>query len=661
MIPASIRNFSIFISPFVLAIMISMIIACRNFLLPLTFLLIFDTILCAVSSAIFISYWRKGKLYSKSFEDLVRSPDIPKEGCRVAVLIPVYNEPPSLVIQTAIAARIAIEELDGDVYVLDDSTDRSILAELDAYSKEYGFKIFRRGSRRGYKAGALNDWLKELGRHYDFLMILDADQRPLPGVFRYTLRFFDDPDVAFVQAPQYYSRLDTKVALSAHIQQIPFLRVVMRGRHLNGSAFCIGSGTVFRISHLMETGFYEESVTEDIHTSLSLHERGYKSVYVDLPLVWYGEAPSDMLSYWTQQNRWALGSFQLLGRILRSKISLTKFVDYLFGFFYWLHVGPLSLIDIAAPIVFLSTGIPLIIIHPLSYILLYMPIFLSSLILFLISMRPYRYGIREFLLHQGIQMVASLPVTLAFFQWLGRRKGVFRVTPKGGARRSFTPYHLHFPAILSLLLTSILMGALRLSELGDALVFYAYLVNFFWAGWCFLITLSALNVSLAHQVPREVREKVRQTYEGLEGLVIGMFSCAIAFEHSLASYYGKLSRIHPAYSKELEEISRESLRHSEIFRRTLSNIRINYAQNSDCPEIKHYLEKIAYLEEHCNEMGLEECILPQEELIMYVFTQLVIESCKPLLVNTDEIERILEDELRHEGILRSILEGSRSA
>ncbi|MEM0037171.1 MAG: hypothetical protein QXU23_06990 [Candidatus Korarchaeum sp.] len=200
-----------------------------------------------------------------------------------------------------------------------------------------------------------------------------------------------------------------------------------------------------------------------------------------------------------------------------------------------------------------------------------------------------------------------------------------------------------------------------MSELGDALVFYAYLVNFFWAGWCFLITLSALNVSLAHQVPREVREKVRQTYEGLEGLVIGMFSCAIAFEHSLASYYEKLSRIHPAYSKELEEISRESLRHSEIFRRTLLNIRINYAQNSDCPEIKHYLEKITYLEEHCNEMGLEECILPQEELIMYVFTQLVIESCKPLLVNTDEIERILEDELRHEGILRSILEGSRSA
>ncbi|MEM4477876.1 MAG: glycosyltransferase [Candidatus Korarchaeum sp.] len=145
-----------------------MIIACRNFLLPLTFLLTFDMILCAVSSAIFISYWREGKLYSKSFEDLVRSPEIPKEGCRVAVLIPVYNEPPSLVIQTVIAARIAIEELDGDVYVLDDSTDRSILAELDGYSKEYGFKIFRRGSRRGYKAGALNDWLKELGRHYDF-------------------------------------------------------------------------------------------------------------------------------------------------------------------------------------------------------------------------------------------------------------------------------------------------------------------------------------------------------------------------------------------------------------------------------------------------------------------------------------------------------------
>ncbi len=653
MILAVSRNLVILASPLALSIIISLIIASKNILFPLAFLLIFDMVLCTFSSVVFLSYWRKGRSYSRMLEEAMRFP-WPKREVKVAVLIPVYNEPPSLVVQTAIAAGISLEELEGDVYVLDDSTDQDILAELDAYSREYGFKVFRRGGRRGYKAGALNDWLREFGSQYDFLMILDADQRPLPGIFRYTLSFFDDPNVAFVQVPQYYSRLDTTVALSAHLQQIPFLRVVMKGRHVNGSAFCIGSGTVFRVKHIMETGFWEESVTEDIHTSLHLHERGYKSVYVDLPLVWHGEAPQDMLAYWTQQSRWALGSFQLLERLLRSKISLNKFLDYLMGIFYWLHVGPLTLVDLAAPAIFLLTGIPFIIMHPLIYLLIYMPIFLVSLILFLISMRPYRYGLEEFLFHQGIQLVASLPVTLSFLRWLGRRKGIFKVTPKGQAERRFTLYHLYFPAILLLLSASILIGSLRLASLQDEILFYAYLVNFFWAGWWFSITLSAFYVSLAHQAPPEIKERVKQTYEGLESLVLEMFSCAIAFEISLARYYRKLSRINPRYSRELEEISTDSLRHSRILRETLSAANMIQAADASCPWIRRYLEKISYLEKRCEEMSLEECILSQEELIMYVFTKLVMESCKPLLLDTEGIERISEDELRHERILRNM-------
>ncbi|MCS7102824.1 MAG: glycosyltransferase [Candidatus Korarchaeum sp.] len=571
----------------------------------------------------------------------------------MAVLIPVYNEPPSLVVQTALAASIALEDSE-DVYVLDDSTDRSVISELDRYSREYGFKLFRRKNRRGYKAGALNDWLREFGSHYDFLMILDSDQRPLPGILRYALRFFDDPEVAFVQVPQYYSSLDTMVALSAHIQQIPFLRVVMRGRHLNGSSFSLGSGTIFKVRSLLGMGFYEESITEDVHTSLSLHERGLKSVYIDLPLVWHGEAPQDMLSYWTQQNRWALGSFQLLGRLLKSRISLIKFLDYLVGLFYWLHIGPLTLVNIMAPVIFLSTGIPFIMVHPLSYLSIYVPILLLSLIIFLVSTRPYRYGIREFLLHQGIQLVASLPVTLAFFQWLGKRKAAFRVTPKGRVRRSFTPYHLYFLVILSLLLASIIIGSVSLSHLRSAL-FYAYLVNLCWACWWFSIVSFALYVSLARRSPPEVREKVRQTYEGLEGLVISMISCAMALESSLAGYYGMLSKTFPEYSKELEKISEDSSRHYRILRETLSVLGIRDVQERDCLWIKRYLDKVDRLERECGEMMSEECLLVQEEFIMYVFTQLVIESCRSLSLGVRGIESISEDELRHESTLRDIL------
>lgn len=160
--------------------------------------------------------------------------------------------------------------------MLDDSTDQSVVAELDACSRDYGFKVFGRGSRGGYEAGALNDWLREFGNRYDFLMVLDADQRPLPGVFRCDLRFFDDPHVAFVQAPQCYSRLDATVAVPARLQQIPFLRVVMKGRRLNGSAFSIGGGTLFRVSHLMRIGFYGESITETCTPRYPLMREGWR-------------------------------------------------------------------------------------------------------------------------------------------------------------------------------------------------------------------------------------------------------------------------------------------------------------------------------------------------------------------------------------------------
>ncbi len=200
----------------------------------------------------------------------------PRKSAKVALLIPVYNEPPDLVIETACAAKQAVSGY-GDVFVLDDSTKGEIKEGIDRGAKTVGYKVFRRGSRRGYKAGALNDWLKRCGDDYDYVMILDADQRPIPTVLDHVLPFFTDDKVAYVQVPQYYSDLKTRVSLAAYIQQIPFLRVVMRARHYTGSAFSLGSGTIFRVKALKEIGgFYEWTVTEDVHTSLLLNERGLR-------------------------------------------------------------------------------------------------------------------------------------------------------------------------------------------------------------------------------------------------------------------------------------------------------------------------------------------------------------------------------------------------
>lgn len=267
-----------------------------------SYMILLDMVLGVFSLVLFIDYWRKSKSYHAYINRYLLSSRHHVNDFKIAVIIPVFNEEPGMVAETAVSAQFITNKPE-DVYVLDDSTDLDIREKLDTYSAEFGFSIVRRSDRKGYKAGAINNWLKTYGEKYDYVLVLDADQRVTPNSLDYIIGFFDDPSVSFVQVPQYYSELANILSASAYIQQIPFLRITMKGRHINNSAFSLGSGTIYKIKHLLEIGgFYEESVTEDIATSIIIHSKNLKSVYLDLPLIWHGEAPSDFKSYFVQQN-----------------------------------------------------------------------------------------------------------------------------------------------------------------------------------------------------------------------------------------------------------------------------------------------------------------------------------------------------------------------
>ncbi|AGB05209.1 glycosyl transferase [Aciduliprofundum sp. MAR08-339] len=652
-----VRNLTLFLIPVILAIIFSLIVGVRNPAIILAFFIIFDAVSSVISSFIFITYWHK----SKKYKELLVSYLKPRGGVegKIAIVIPVYNEDPWTVVQTAVAAKMAAEGY-GDVYVLDDSTDDEIRKKLDEYAKEYEFIVFRRGSRKGYKAGAVNSWLRKHGESYDFMMILDADQRPMPGFAKHILSMFDDPDVAFVQVPQYYSRLDTTIALAAHLQLIPFLRVVMRARHINHSAFSLGSGTVFRIKPLMEVGgLYEKTVTEDIYTSILLHEKGYKSKYLDIPLVWYGEAPLDLKAYWIQQNRWSAGGFQLIPKLLDAKLSTRQLVDYMNGVFYWLHVGLLTMIDIIAPVLFLIFGIYFMSVEPLYYLVFYGSIFAFTFIFYILSMRDYKYGLREYMYHQGIQFVASLPVTIALFQWLTGRKKSFRVTPKKKKMGDVVRYHIYFMTVIVMLSLSIVFGVLKLIY-GQWHMLYAYLINMFWAVWWLWLSISAFYVSLSRPVPKRVRERARQTYEGLEITVVDMLACGIEFEKLIGRYYVTLANMYPKYEKVLIDIAKDSFRHARIYEKILNLAKERWGKSMEeqCSGISSYLKNIEDMEKRCGRIPFKECLLPQEEISMYVYAHLVLESCRFIPKKLmDEVEGIAREELDHNRRIRELATG----
>lgn len=648
------KNLVVFVSFFVLAGFLCVLLSTRSWVMPFSYLILLDMVLGFLSAVLFVDYWRKIKRYRDYIGRYVSEPGRGEGRGRVAVVIPVYNEEPSMVAETAVSSQF-ITDKPGDVYVLDDSTDQDVRGELDAYSAEFGFSIVRRDSRKGYKAGAINNWLKTYGNKYDYVLVLDADQRVTPNSLEYLLRFFDDPDVSFVQAPQYYSELSNVLSASAYIQQVPFLRVTMKGRQMNNSAFSLGSGVVYRVKHLLEVGgLYEESVTEDVATSIIMHGRNLKSVYVDLPLIWHGEAPGNYKSYYVQQNRWALGTYQSLKLMLKEDIGVRRLLDYLNGFFYWLHIGPLAIADIIAPLMFLFLGVFFLRLNPLNYILVYIPIFLASLLVFFLIMRSYRYGIREFLLHQGIQLIASLPVTVAFFEWVLGRRVPFRRTPKGKQDRGFSPLYLFYVTVAMLLAASILAGAKELLLVKGS-VKYAYVINMFWASWWLMVSLSSLYILTQRRIGKDMRVRISQSYEGFETQVLDMLICGSRLEGLIASYYTDIMKRYPEHKEKIAKLALDSEKHSRFYASLTSKLATKPKEPmSRCGWFEQVIRTSGLSEERG--ASLQSFLLLIEEVKMRIYAKLVKEVCNHLLSESEEktIDVIINEELVHEDIIKTL-------
>lgn len=399
---------------------------------------------------------------------------------RVAVFVPTFNEEPQMVIDTLRSIKAALKDR-GDIYLLDDSTKPEIISVLKSFCLQTGIKYIHREDRRGFKAGALNHGLSLLDDRYEFLAIFDVDQRPLEGFFEEALAHFQDPKVAFVQIPQLYSETRSEIAKAARYQQEPFLRNIMRGRAFR-SAFFLGSGAVFRVKVLKEVGgFVEDVITEDVATSIKIHERGYISLYVDAPLIWHGEVPLDVTAYHIQQNRWAFGYYQCLGPILKSRLSFSQFFDYFAGYLYWLKKGPLTLFELLAPVAFLLLGAMFIVMDPLLYALAYGSYMVTSILLFISSVRHTNYGVVGFIYHQAVEYIAFPAIFSAFLACLLRRKKPFKVTPKKGWKRALKPILPHL-LILIFLILSAATGIYKLLYFEtDPNAVGAIIVNVFWA------------------------------------------------------------------------------------------------------------------------------------------------------------------------------------
>ncbi|MFL6692020.1 MAG: glycosyltransferase, partial [Ramlibacter sp.] len=211
----------------------------------------------------------------------------------VDVFIATYNEDEELVrLSIQDAKRVTYPHpLDLRVHVLDDGRR----PEMRQVAQEEGVRYLSRTTNIGFKAGNLRHAMEQTSG--DFIVIVDADNRLFPTILANTLGYFRDPDVAWVQTPQWFYDLPEGMALPqwlgarlGHAGRVlgrgiervigrvrfghdPFVNdpqmfydVIQRRRNWCHAAFCCGAGSIHRREAIMQAALrsFAGSVDQEV-------------------------------------------------------------------------------------------------------------------------------------------------------------------------------------------------------------------------------------------------------------------------------------------------------------------------------------------------------------------------------------------------------------
>lgn len=213
-----------------------------------------------------------------------------------------------------------------DVFILDDSTDEAKKRVVDTIASVKDYRIIRRSERKGYKAGAINNWFLKFGADYDYIVLLDSDSYLPSDWVEEALKFAEHPsngNVAVFQGMINIWNLDTRfVTVQAPMSRIGQFTWEEKLANELDAVFCYGHNVMIRMDALRQIeGFVEGYVSEDFATAVSLSELGWKTRFV--PLHTYEAMPENVRGFIRRQNKWTRGAMEFF-TLSRKGISRGK-------------------------------------------------------------------------------------------------------------------------------------------------------------------------------------------------------------------------------------------------------------------------------------------------------------------------------------------------
>jgi len=362
----------------------------------------------------------------------------------VTIQLPIYNE-------KYVAKRLvdAVCNLDYPknkmrIMICDDSDDDTVelLREVVDDYKTQGFQIehVRRGTRKGYKAGALKHAMQTTDT--DLVAIFDADFIPPTWFLKRAIPHFSKPNIGLVQCRwghvnENYSTITQVQALS-----LDFHFLIEQKAKSNSHLFMNFNGTagIWRRTCIENAGgWHTATLVEDLDLSYRAQMKGWKCVFLP-DVVVDAELPVQMNAAKRQQFRWAKGSIQCAIKLL-SDITLKRRVaiEAKIQAFIQLTrhiVYPLMLIQFLALPVLLASEINLYVVSFLPVITLatYLAMGPGAFLVIIHGMYGKSWKSRAKLLPALLVYNAGMSVnnTVAVFDAVLGKKNEFLRTPKYG-------------------------------------------------------------------------------------------------------------------------------------------------------------------------------------------------------------------------------------
>jgi len=418
----------------------------------------------------------------------------------VDVFIPVAGEPIKLVRKT-IEAALKIDFENKKIYILDDkeSEEFRLLAEAT------GCGYFARKDHSNAKAGNLNYAFQRTDG--DLILALDADQVPYPEIINKLIGYFKIPRIAFVQTKQNFAvPIGDPFGNTDRI----FYNVMQSGKDNDNSAFSCGSGVIYQREALKEVGgFSTWNIVEDVHTSMLLHEKGWRSVYYNHPLT-KGTAPADIYGVYMQRRQWAADSLRILfwdNPFLHKGLSFKQKLQYLhLGFVYLVaaFVMPFFFITpILALLVqefVLTSPVPTYVVHRFPY-------FIAMSLAYGLINYPTPYM-------KAFQMWTGLFPSFIRATWIAllarKQKPAYRVNVKPGVKkRKKSPWIAILPqqSIIILAIFAMVYGFVGWENKS----WDFFILNCIWAFWS-IWTMSGICIAAVkkHKWPTEDASKEKK-------------------------------------------------------------------------------------------------------------------------------------------------------